>query len=290
MIRETGFTIIELLIAMAITGVVTAGIYTAYLSQQKSYITQDNVVEMQQNLRAAMDIMVREIRMAGCDPQSIGGLGITEIEPRNKNHVVKTDITGNGALKLTADFNDSGTLENSETISYSVYDSPVNSPDGNPDLARDNGAGRQVVAENIEALGFAFAFDSDGDGNLDTYDVAGYERVVWAVDSDGDNNLDTNLDTDGDGDIDADDGPGAGGNGLIGGQALAANVAPANIRAVRIWILARSRIGDRSFLNTRTYVIGNKVITPNTDADSNNDNCRMRLLTTTVKCRNMGLN
>jgi len=287
---KNGFTLIELLIAMAITGIVSAAIYTAFQSQQKSYLTQDQVAEMQQNLRAAMDIMVREIRMAGCDSHSIGGLGITEIQPRNKNNVVKTDITGNGALKLTADFDDSGTLDGGETISYCIYDFPVGSPDGNPDLGRNNGAGRQLLAENIEALGFAFAFDSDGDGNLDTYDVAGNEQVIWAVDSDGDNNLDTNLDTDGDGDIDADDGPGAGGNGLIGGQALAANVAPANIRAVRIWILARSRIGDRSFLNTRTYVVGNKVITPNTDADSNNDNCRMRLLTTTVKCRNMGLN
>jgi len=163
---KNGFTLIELLIAMAITGIVSAAIYTAFQSQQQSYLTQDQVTEMQQNLRAAMDIMVREIRMAGCDPQSIGGLGITEIEPRNKNHVVKTDITGNGALTLKADFNDSGTLDSGETISYSVFDSPVSEPDGRPDLARNNSktdtyvGSRQLVAENIEALGFAFAFDS----------------------------------------------------------------------------------------------------------------------------------
>jgi len=114
-------------------------------------------------------------------------------------------------------------------------------------------------------------------------------------DSDGDNDLDMNLDTNGDGNIDANDDPG--GDGLIDGQALAdfsgntiADVATDDIRAVRIWILARIRMEDRTFLNTRTYVVGNKVITPNTDADPNNDNCRMRLLTTTVKCRNMGLN
>ncbi len=58
---------------------------------------------------------------------------------------------------------------------------------------------------------------------------------------------------------------------------------------MRIWMLAKTEHGDKSFLNTKAYTIGNKVITPSTDADLNNDNLRMRLLVTTVKCRNMGL-
>jgi type IV pilus assembly protein PilW len=111
--------------------------------------------------------------------------------------------------------------------------------------------------------------------------------VIWAIDSDVDNRLDRNLDTDGDGDIDENDGPG--GNGLIGGTAIA-NVAPQDIRAVRIWILAKTRLGDRNFLNTNTYVVGYKVISPSTDADPNNNNRRMRLLETEVKCRNLEFN
>ncbi|GAG11101.1 unnamed protein product, partial [marine sediment metagenome] len=69
----------------------------------------------------------------------------------------------------------------------------------------------------------------------------------------------------------------------------AADVVPQDIRAVRIWMLARTGRGDDKFANTRTYTVGSKVITPNTDANLNNDNLRMRLLETTVKCRNMGL-
>jgi len=288
--KDKGFTLIELLIAMAITGIVSAAIFTAFQSQQKSYIIQDDVTVMQQNLRAGMDMMVREIRMAGYDGQNIGGLGILDVCPRDADNAVDTTITGNGAIRIAADFDDDGVLGGNETISFSVYDFPVATPDGNPDLARDIGGGRQLLAENIQALGFAYAFDADGDGKLDTYNVGGNEVIIWAVDSNGDNDLDINLDTDGDGDIDAADGPapGAGNNGIIDGTAIA-NVAVNDIRAVRIWMLARADRRDNKYLNTRTYVVGHKVITPNTDADPNNDNLRMRLLTTNVTCRNLGL-
>jgi type IV pilus assembly protein PilW len=279
--KLNGFTLVELLVAMAISGIVAGAIFTAFQSQQKSYLIQDQVTEMQQNLRAGMDIMVRDIRMAGYS-QGAPGFGITDIYPRDKDDNVDVTITGNGAFKFTADFDDNGTLSSGETIYYSVYDSPVGAPDGINDLGRNSGGGRQLVAENIEALGFAYAFDANNDGILDTYnDVGGNNQVIWAVDSDGDNDLDRNLDTNGDGDIDENDGPGAGGNGLIGGTAIAA-IAPQDIRAVRIWMLARTGHGDNSFLNTKTYTVGNKVITPN-------NNLRMRLLETTVKCRNMGL-
>ena len=286
-ISPNGFTLIELLVAMAITGIVAGAIYTAFQSQQKSYLIQEQVAEMQQNLRAAMDIMVREIRMAGYS-QGASGFGITDIRPRDINNNVDITVTGNGAFEFTADFDDNGTLSGGETVSFSVYDSPVAAPDGINDLGRNSGGGRQLVAENIEALGFAYAFDADGDGILDTYNVGGNQRVIWAVDSDGDNDLDRNLDTNNDGNIDENDGPGPGGNGLIAGTAIA-DVAPQDIRAVRIWMLARTERGDNGFVNTRTYVIGNKVITPNTDADPGNDHLRMRLLTSTVKCRNMEL-
>ena len=65
-----GFTLIELLIAMAIMAVTVGAIYGVYISSNRSYKTQDRVVAVQQNLRASIDFMVREIRLAGLDPQS----------------------------------------------------------------------------------------------------------------------------------------------------------------------------------------------------------------------------
>jgi type IV pilus assembly protein PilW len=280
--NKKGFTLVELLIAMAISGIVAGAIFTAFQSQQKSYLVQEQVAEMQQNLRAAMDIMVRDIRMAGYS-QGAPGFGITDIYPMDKDDNMDVTVTGNGAFKFTADFDNNGTLSGGETISYSIYDAYG---DNDNDIGRriDAGSGsRHPIAENIEALGFAYAFDADGDGILDTYTVGANKQVIWAFDSDGDNDLDRNLDRDGDGDIDENDGPGPGGNGLILGQALSTpDIAPQDIRAVRIWMLARTGQEDKSFLNTKTYTVGIKVITPN-------NNLRMRLLTTTVKCRNMGL-
>lgn len=63
--KQLGFTLIELLIAMALSGIVIAAIYSLYLSQAKSYVIQDQVAEMQQNARVAMEMMIRDIRMAG---------------------------------------------------------------------------------------------------------------------------------------------------------------------------------------------------------------------------------
>lgn len=62
---EKGLTLVELLIAMAISGIVVAAIYTAFVTQQKSYTIQDQVAETQQNARVALDLITREVRMAG---------------------------------------------------------------------------------------------------------------------------------------------------------------------------------------------------------------------------------
>ena len=60
-----GFTLVELLIALLITGVVVSAAYGLYLNQHKGWIIQDQVSTMQQNARAAMQEMEIRIRMAG---------------------------------------------------------------------------------------------------------------------------------------------------------------------------------------------------------------------------------
>ena len=60
-----GFTLIETLIAMAISAVLLAGIYNFFISQQEVQNVRGQVAEMQQNVRIAMAIMTREMRMTG---------------------------------------------------------------------------------------------------------------------------------------------------------------------------------------------------------------------------------
>jgi prepilin-type N-terminal cleavage/methylation domain-containing protein len=63
--RVKGLTLIELLIAMAISAILIAAIYRTFILQQKTYTVQEQVVDMQQNVRVAINKMMREIRMAG---------------------------------------------------------------------------------------------------------------------------------------------------------------------------------------------------------------------------------
>ena len=63
--KENGITLIELFIALVLSGLLTAALYRAFISQQRTYTAQDQVAEMQQNVRIAMGQMTKEIRMAG---------------------------------------------------------------------------------------------------------------------------------------------------------------------------------------------------------------------------------
>ena len=63
--NELGFTLIEIMIALAIAGILLVSIYNLYISQSRTYTVQEQVSDMQQNARIAMDIVSRHIRMAG---------------------------------------------------------------------------------------------------------------------------------------------------------------------------------------------------------------------------------
>ncbi|MBI9088274.1 MAG: PilW family protein [Desulfobacterium sp.] len=249
---EHGFTLIEILISLAISSIVITGIYNTYSSQQESYILQERVVTMHQNLRAALDIMTREIRMAGYDPQESG-----------LYQIVSADEDG---FSFDSDLlDDGGAPGGGENFFYELYDS---NGDGNDNTLRRTPGGSAVV-QDIEALSFAYAYDSDDNGALE---VDG-GNIRWVTDSDGDGLWDR-LDTNNDGLIDVNDTP--------GGTAMGETMQLDTIRCVRIWLLARIENPDRAFSNTSTYVVGSKHIAVN-------DNTRRKLMVQTIKLRNLGL-
>ena len=154
--NENGFTLVELLVAMAISVIVMASIGYVYYTQQKSYVAQEQISSMQQNLRAAMYYMEREIRMAGFDPTEDAGAGI--------------NIANNAELEFTVDYNGNGTCtagETNEQIRYHLTNDADDDgiADGSPcNLGRETwGGGLQTVAENIDALDFVYL---DADGNI----------------------------------------------------------------------------------------------------------------------------
>jgi Tfp pilus assembly protein PilW len=61
---EQGLTVNELLLAVAIVSVLSAEAYNALLSSSQRLVLQNGIIEMQTDARAAMDFMVRELRLA----------------------------------------------------------------------------------------------------------------------------------------------------------------------------------------------------------------------------------
>ena len=153
---EKGFTLIELMIAVFVAGVVMTAVYSAYSSQQRAYTTQEGMAAMQANLRAAMYFMSKEIRMAGCNPDHESGVG--GFETLGANTVRFTmDLRGQGPNTPP----DGDDLDADEDVTYLLGDW---NGDGIFDLMRSTPQDpNEPVAENIDALDFVYL---DGNGNI----------------------------------------------------------------------------------------------------------------------------
>lgn len=93
--RHLGFTLVELLVAIAISGIVLAAVTKLFISTNKIYTVQEQVVNLQQGIRASLNIMSRDIRMAGLDPTgNAGAAGIASASSTNLH--IKYDYNGNG--------------------------------------------------------------------------------------------------------------------------------------------------------------------------------------------------
>ncbi len=171
--NHEGFTLIELMIALAVSAFVLAAAYSTYSSHQKVSSVQKQVVDMQQNIRAGMYLMGREIRMAGYDPykksgkSSGAGITVTNGNTFSFSFVADTDLYDNN--------NDGNIDEKGElkTIAYDLYDAYS---DGDNDLGRQVGANKNAAAENIEALEFYYTL-ADGTQSI-APPVAGDVRSV----------------------------------------------------------------------------------------------------------------
>ena len=213
--NHKGFSLTELMIAMAVGSIIMAVIYSTYQAQQKSYTNQQVAVEMQQNIRAAMSLIKREIRMAGYDPLASDGVDNDAANGADD----PGESSGAGILSATGSFiqfsfdnnANSTTADSNESLTYGFTSGDIDldgiADDGAESLSRvDAGSGTtELIAYDIQGIAFAYAFDDDGDGQLET---SGGGNVIWAMDADDDGFLDTALDDNDDGLVDAADTPG----------------------------------------------------------------------------------
>jgi len=164
--QPPGFTLIELLVAMAISSIVLSAIVATFVVQRKSYVAQEQMSEMTQTARAAMDMIGREVRMAGYDPTRAGIVGIAYNASKLQ---IKADLRGGG----TNDLPDGDTNDPNENITYKYYDTTHQ-------IKRKTGRGYfQPFAENIQAFTFAY-LNSDGHITTTTADIRQIRITITA--------------------------------------------------------------------------------------------------------------
>lgn len=140
--HQAGYTLIELMVALSIGGFLLYSINGVLIGQQKSFVLQEQIVDMQEGVRIATTLMNREIRMAGYDPTGTANARIVLADP--------------DTIRLTSDLDGDGdTLDSNENIAYSVYELG-----GIKKLGRTVGTGPgispQPVLEHIESLAFVY--------------------------------------------------------------------------------------------------------------------------------------
>jgi type IV pilus assembly protein PilW len=180
--NKKGFTLIELLISLALGLMVMAAIYEVYIIQQKSYTNQQAVAEMEQNLRASMFLLKREIQKAGFNPnKETDPMGFIEAtrDPPALAFTFASDVDGDKTIA-------SGEKEGLRFSHYTDGDGTKKIGREPLDASGSPTSSKQPVAENIEALDFVFfgldssnnpvVLDDDGNGNVTT-GIAGI-RVV----------------------------------------------------------------------------------------------------------------
>jgi len=131
-----------------------AGFYRIFIAQSKAYAVQDQVAEVQQNVRNAMEILVRDLSMAGCD---------------DGNNL----LTVNNPFPLVAD--------NAVTVSYEYFNQTTLATEiqtvvynlvmGTEGLElRRNG---EPILVGVDQLIFTYGIDTDNDGYVNNWVNAG---------------------------------------------------------------------------------------------------------------------
>jgi type IV pilus assembly protein PilW len=160
-----GFTLAELVLAMGIMLIVLAAIISLFTSLTRSYTTQTVAAGVQQVTRAGIDIMTRNIRMAGLNPLNINPIGIVVATSNSIRFRYDTDGDGIIATNAIGDAN--------EDMGYLL--------NGNRQLIRQlNGKATSNISlvDNVDALTFGYL---DANDDTVTTDLDAIRTVVVSL-------------------------------------------------------------------------------------------------------------
>jgi type IV pilus assembly protein PilW len=145
--RQDGFTIVEVLVALSIFLLILMGIMQVFEPSNLAYQTSQRKLNVQQNGRVAMDIMVRQIRMAGYFPENID----TNAANDQTNSI---EIATDQALAIAGDLDGSGA---SNAFFFCLDGAGLRRVRGVRGAAASyTCSSREVLAESVTSVGFAY--------------------------------------------------------------------------------------------------------------------------------------
>ena len=143
--RQAGFTLVEVLISIAILSILFGTIYRTFDIFNRSYTSENVKAGVQQKTRIGIDLMARDIRLAGLDPLGSANAGFNP---------AATDST---SIQFTADLNYDGDLNDPfEDIRYALNGNLL-------EQTSDLGAGMvsATLLDNVIGLTFTYLDATD---------------------------------------------------------------------------------------------------------------------------------
>lgn len=141
--RDAGLTLVELMVTIAVLGMVSLVLTTLFLSTGRLHAATSRRAEMQMSSRQGLALMATELRQSGADPAGTGLAGI--VTAGGDRIRVRADLNGDGAIQ---------TAEPSEDVTY-AYDAAAGT------ITRDPGTGAQGVVPHVTAMALAYFDEAD---------------------------------------------------------------------------------------------------------------------------------
>ncbi|VAX33718.1 hypothetical protein MNBD_NITROSPIRAE03-242 [hydrothermal vent metagenome] len=99
---QNGYSLVELLVVIVISMIITGAIYSSYISQQRSFTAQDQVTELNSTSRISLKIIANDLREAGFGLLKNGTFninGFTQVLTLTDNTNAPDQITLIGAFR-----------------------------------------------------------------------------------------------------------------------------------------------------------------------------------------------
>lgn len=153
--QRCGFTLVELMVAMFISIIASAGMYRIYVTFTAAFEGQEDIAAMQQNMRIGMQQMVRDLRLAGCDPRQMTDSPGFVLADNDSVHFTM-DITGGENDDEDNDFD--GEINEADEVFHGDKDVEDSGEDILYELDAKGSLLRSddPVVENVEVLNFVY--------------------------------------------------------------------------------------------------------------------------------------